>query len=93
MTNADKIRRMSDKELAEHLNYICDQYYAPDNGWLDWLQEDDGEDMIETNVYDQEERIYPCTVQILKNSETGEVSWGWWEGEDPPIIRKEKDND
>ena len=39
MTNADRIRAMSDEELAEYLNYICDQYYAPDNGWLDWLKE------------------------------------------------------
>ena len=36
-------------------------------------------DLIETNLFDIEE-IYPnCTVQILKNSVTGEVSIGWWE--------------
>lgn len=33
---------------------------------------------IETNIYDQEE-IYPnCTVQVLTNTVTGEVSVGWW---------------
>jgi ssDNA-binding Zn-finger/Zn-ribbon topoisomerase 1 len=33
---------------------------------------------IETNIYDKEE-IYPnCTVQVLTNTVTGEVSVGWW---------------
>ena len=32
-------------------------------------------------IYDQEE-IYPnCTVQIWKNSVTGECSVGWWKNE------------
>lgn len=31
------------------------------------------------NIYDEEE-IYPnCTVQVWRNSKTGEVSVGWWE--------------
>ena len=43
-------------------------------------------DQIETNIYDIEE-IHPnCTVQVLKNSVTGEVSVGWWPNEE------EKDN-
>ena len=37
---------------------------------------------IETNTFDIEE-IYPnCTVQVLKNSVTGEVSVGWWRNEE-----------
>ena len=33
---------------------------------------------IETNIFDEVE-IYPnCTVQILRNSVTGEESVGWW---------------
>ena len=33
---------------------------------------------IETNIFDIEE-IYPnCTVQVLRNSVTSEVSVGWW---------------
>lgn len=32
----------------------------------------------ETTVYDQEEVIEGCTVQILTNSATGDVSVGWW---------------
>lgn len=34
---------------------------------------------VETNIYDQEEIHHGCTVQILRNSLTGEVSVGWWE--------------
>ena len=46
-------------------------------------------DIIETNLYDIEE-IYPdCTVQILKNSITGEVSVGWWPNDNKPIETKE----
>ena len=37
---------------------------------------------VETNLYDQEEIHHNCTVQILRNSITGEVSVGWWENED-----------
>lgn len=33
---------------------------------------------VATNIFDIEE-IYPnCTVQVLGNSVTGEVSVGWW---------------
>lgn len=33
---------------------------------------------VETNIFDQEE-IYPnCTVQVLTNTVTGEISIGWW---------------
>lgn len=35
---------------------------------------------LETNIYDKEEIIYPCTVHILTNTVTGEVSYGWWRG-------------
>ena len=38
--------------------------------------------VIETNIFDEEE-IHPnCTVQILRNSITGEISVGWWENEE-----------
>ena len=42
-------------------------------------------DLIETNIFDQEEIHHNCTVQILKNSVTGEVSVGWWENDNQPI--------
>lgn len=39
------------------------------------------EPQITTNIYDQEEIHHGCTVQILRNSVTGEVSVGWWKEE------------
>ena len=41
---------------------------------------------IETNMFDKETVIEGCTVQILENTVTGEVSIGWWIGgvEDRP---------
>ena len=45
---------------------------------------EDGVYLIETSIYDIEE-IYPdCTVQVLRNSVTGEVSVGWWENDKEP---------
>ena len=35
----------------------------------------------EPNLYDEEEIHENCTVQILRNSVTGEESIGWWENE------------
>ena len=37
------------------------------------------EEAIENGDYFDEEELYPdCTVQILKNRKTGEISVGWW---------------
>lgn len=33
---------------------------------------------VKTNIYDTEEIHHNCTVQILTNSVTGDVSVGWW---------------
>ena len=45
-------------------------------------------EQIESNIFDIEEIHENCTVQILKNSLTGEISVGWWENEE-----SEEDND
>lgn len=36
------------------------------------------ENEVEMALFDEEETHYGCTVQVLKNSVTGEVSIGWW---------------
>lgn len=36
---------------------------------------------IQTNLYDEREVHENCTVEILKNSITGETSVGWYENE------------
>lgn len=33
------------------------------------------------SFYDQEETYSNCTVQILKNSKTGDLSIGWWKND------------
>ena len=33
---------------------------------------------VTTSIYDQEEIHENCTVQVLTNTVTGEVSVGWW---------------
>lgn len=33
---------------------------------------------VKINIFDKEEIIENCTVQILSNSKTGEISVGWW---------------
>lgn len=38
MTIADRIRTMTDEELAEWLGHIGNAYYKPNGGWLDWLK-------------------------------------------------------
>lgn len=41
-----------------------------------------GNETVEINIFDEEE-IYPnCTVQIWRNSVTGDVSIGWWKNAD-----------
>ena len=46
-------------------------------------------DIIETNIFDIEEIHANCTVQILCNSVTGEVSVGWWPNDNKPIGMEE----
>lgn len=36
--------------------------------------------IVHTNMYDTVETYENCTVQILTNTLTGEVSIGWWHG-------------
>ena len=43
--------------------------------------------MIEINIYDEEEIHTNCTVQILRNSATGETSVGWWENDTEPVLQ------
>lgn len=42
------------------------------------------EDVIlnSVSIFDEEEIHTNCTVQILRNSITGETSIGWWENEE-----------
>lgn len=37
---------------------------------------------VHMTIYDQEEIHHNCTVQILTNTVTGDVSGGWWPNEE-----------
>lgn len=43
------------------------------------LELKDGIIKVDSNLYDEEEIHENCTVQILRNSVTGETSIGWYE--------------
>lgn len=46
------------------------------------MHDDMKQETVESNIYDEVEIHENCTVQILKNTATGEVSIGWWDNED-----------
>lgn len=39
------------------------------------------EETVEVNLYEEVELHTNCTVQILRNALTGELSIGWWEND------------
>ena len=39
-------------------------------------------DSMTISIYDECEIHTNCTVEILRNSVTGEISIGWWENEE-----------
>ena len=43
-----------------------------------WTFDPDEYELVDPNAYDEEETHYPCYVQVLRNSITGETSVGWW---------------
>lgn len=48
------------------------------------MQEDSNIKIQSINMFNEVEVIHNCTVQILRNSVTGEVSIGWWPEDNPP---------
>lgn len=67
---ADKTKEAQDKDIADFNRDIQVVRAALDT---------------ETHVFDKEEVYHNCTVQILTNSVTGEVSVGWWRNDKPPL--------
>lgn len=87
MTNKEAIeilKRLQDPEPWEPpLNSAA---YGALNMAISALERQEGKRPItvETNIYDTEEIYHGCTVQVLRNSVTGDVSVGW---------RKEKEEE
>ena len=55
------------------------------NCWICWLRQ-----APEPVVHEEVETIYPCTVQIIRNPETGKESVGWFRGQ---ILTEEADSE
>ena len=49
-------------------------------------------EIVDTSLFDEEEVYYPCYVQVLRNSVTGETSVGWWQ-EEPTRVDEQELND
>ena len=47
-----------------------------------WEEEQKNKETVETNLFDLEETHPNATVQIWRNSVTGETSVGWWDNEE-----------
>ena len=56
--------------------------------WRGWWTMKKAEQETDTGVFDVEEIYEGCTVQVLRNTKTGEVSVGWWIGtaDDEPSL-------
>jgi len=61
----------------ENGNY--ELYYIAPDGTQYRVTEPVEFESVTTGMFDIEELHPNCTVQILKNSVTGEMSLGWWE--------------
>ena len=46
----------------------------------------DDEHIDKIGIYDIVEEYPNCTVQILRNSVTGEETFGWYDNDNPPAI-------
>lgn len=60
----------------------CEGCATPDELFGDSEQLDDSIILNSVSIYDEEEIHTNCTVQILRNSVTGDVSVGWWPNEE-----------
>ena len=48
---------------------------------------------VEYNIFDEEETYDDCTVQILRNTTTGETSIGWWRNDNKPYNMEDNNNE
>lgn len=81
MTNAEAIKILSETPVAypdPDAQSIWDEALSMAISALE-KQEGKKPITVETNIYDTEEIHHGCTVQVLRNSVTGDVSVGWWQ--------------
>lgn len=54
---------------------LCDKCFSNFESFIN------GPIEVKTNIFDEVEMYSNCTVQVLTNTVTGEVSVGWWPNE------------
>lgn len=59
-------------------------YYATAEGRYEKITNIPEFEVVSMNIFDEEELHHNCTVQVLRNSVTGDVSIGWWPDDSPP---------
>lgn len=69
------------KNIERGKNWYSD-YFGGETICSDFIRDT----IVESNIYDKEETYYDCTVQVLKNSITGETSVGWFRNDEPPVL-------
>lgn len=76
--NVDEVTQRCVK-ASEMLLELTDRYYETLFLCLKLIQKNStANTSVQPNIFDDEETIPNCTVQILRNSITGEVSVGWF---------------
>ena len=89
--------RMEDEHICEQCSHkkVCFIFKNIERGKNWYSDYFDGETIcsdfirdtiVESNIYDEEEIYYDCTVQVLRNSITGETSVGWFRNDNPPVL-------
>ena len=87
-----KRRKREIRTCSECLYWNYTMAEAPCRGCMQdgvltrWTEERSGyrAGKVETNLFDIVEEHHDCTVQILRNSVTGERSFAWYPNDQPP---------
>lgn len=71
---------MTNVEAVEHLKSLADRnpFLTPIDFQAIAFAINALAGQTEVNIYDKEETYHGCTVQVLKNTVTGQTSVGWW---------------
>ena len=73
-------------QTSEKARHVCgDNQGIGEGDLIGFAPEQPKEPKVECNLYDKEETHENCTVQVLTNTTTGEVSVGWWKNTGPDV--------
>ena len=65
-------------------------FFTPKEAADAWNRRAADTPQLHTSLYDTVERHTDCTVEILKNLITGEISVGWYRNDKPPVGMSER---